>query len=216
MSRTRWGGIVMVVAAVSLFGAVFGPASAGADYGPYTADPPPTPAHRVVIGVVGANGSGCPAGTAARRPGAHTALTVTFSRFFATVGGDAGPLDFRSNCQFALDVRAPRGYTYAIADIGYRGRAHLAAGASGSQNARSYFTGSSQTSEAGHNLSGPLDGVWRHRDRSHPLRFSPCGVNRNLNVNADLRVSVGRSGPKSTSWLSVDSITVYRLAWKRC
>jgi hypothetical protein len=181
------------------------------------AAPAPEPAHKVIIDVVSANGSGCPKGTVTKRVSrGDTTFTLENNRFTAMAGVGARPLDFRKNCQLALDVHVPRGYTYALADIGYRGHAHLAAGASGSQSASFYFSGEQRTTRARHHLSGPLRGAWQHRDKPGPLSFLPCGEKRYLNLNTDLRVSAGQSGPKTTSWLSMDSISIYRIAWKRC
>jgi hypothetical protein len=176
----------------------------------------PAPPPKVTIGVVEANGSGCPDGSFTMRVSRGNTFTLENNSYTASVGVGAGPLDFRKNCQLALDVRVPRGYTYALADIGYRGHAHLAAGASGSQSASFYFSGMSQTTRTRHHLSGPRRGVWQHRDKLSPLSFLPCGDQRYLQVNTDLRVNAGRSGPKTTSWLNMESFTVYRIALKRC
>jgi hypothetical protein len=54
------------------------------------------------------------------------------------------------------------------------------------------------------------------------LVFAPCGVQRNLNVNTELRVSAGTSDPTSTtSFMVMDSTdgslsTVYHLTWMQC
>jgi hypothetical protein len=177
----------------------------------------PAPPPKVTIGVVAANGSGCPEGSFTKRVSrGTTTFTLENNSYTASVGVSAGPLDARKNCQLAFDVRVPRGYTYALADIGYRGHVHLAAGASGSQSASFYFSGMSQTTRTRHDLSVPRRGVWQHRDKLSPLLFLPCGDQRYLQVNTDLRVNAGRSGPKTTSWLSMDSISVYRIALKRC
>ncbi|MET1072355.1 MAG: DUF4360 domain-containing protein, partial [Umezawaea sp.] len=75
----------------------------------------PPPDH-ITIEVVTVLGSGCPAGTAAVAVSPdNKAFTVTYSRFTAQVGPDSKPIDFRKNCQLALNVRVPQGYTYAIA-----------------------------------------------------------------------------------------------------
>ncbi|GAA1809083.1 hypothetical protein GCM10009835_30240 [Planosporangium flavigriseum] len=54
------------------------------------------------------------------------------------------------------------------------------------------------------------------------LVFAPCGEQRFLNINAELRVAAGGSdSTKTTSFLSMDSTdgsisTIYHFAWKKC
>ncbi|WP_250006913.1 DUF4360 domain-containing protein [Actinoplanes sp. M2I2] len=182
------------------------------------------PPRQMVIDVIAANGSGCPKGTAqvtASRD--RKAFTVTYSQFTAQVGPDSKAIDFRKNCQLALNVRVPQGYTYAISSTDYRGFAHLERGASGSQSANYYFQGERQNSRIRHNFAGPMDGDWQRTDKVaiRSLSFRPCGEQRYLNVNTELRVNRGLSSSRKTSMLTMDSTdgtidTVYHLAWKKC
>ena len=53
------------------------------------------------------------------------------------------------------------------------------------------------------------------------LVWAPCGEERNLNVNTELRVYPGASNPQALSFMSMDSTdgsvsTVYHFAWKEC
>jgi hypothetical protein len=184
--------------------------------------PPPD---RMVVDVATAIGSGCPFGTAeVATSNDHTAFTVAYSSYMAQVGVGASPIDFRKNCQLGVNVHVPQGYTYAIAGTDYRGYAHLAPGATGYESANYYFQGESQTTRIRHNFNGYKDGDWQTTDTVgiSSLSFLPCGEERNLNINTELRVSAGASDPRrTTSFLSMDSTdtsldTVYHLAWKRC
>ncbi|SDZ15771.1 protein of unknown function [Micromonospora pattaloongensis] len=185
--------------------------------------PPPT--ERITIDVVTVNGSGCPAGTAAVAPAAdNTAFTVTYSDYLAQVGVGAKPTDFRKNCQLNLRIHVPQGFTYAIAQADYRGFAHLARGATGLQRANYYFQGTSPTVPRSHSFAGPYSDNWQTTDKTEvaEIVWAPCGEDRNLNVNTELRVSAGSSDPtKTTSFMAMDSTdgsvgTVYHLAWKQC
>lgn len=191
---------------------------------PVAAAPPPPP-DEVTISVVTANGSGCPAGSAAVAVSPdRRAFTVTYSEYLAQVGVGAKPTDFRKNCQLSLDVHIPQGFTYAIAEADYRGFAHLERGATGSVRASYYFQGETPTARTSHPFTGAMDGDWQTKDTVTvtALVFEPCGEQRNLNVNTELRVKAGRSTPaKTTSFLTMDSTdgsfsTLYRMAWKRC
>lgn len=185
----------------------------------------PPPPDKMVIDVVAANGSGCPLGTADVTVAQdNTAFTITYSEYTAMVGVGAKPLDFRKNCQIALNVHVPQGFTYAIASADYRGFAHLEAGATGYQAANYYFQGHTQTARARHNFAGYRDGYWQTTDvvGIGSLSFLPCGEMRYLNINTELRVSAGWSDTKTkTSFLTMDSTdadlkTVYHVAWKKC
>ena len=199
-------------------------ASLAATAAPASASPVPAP-DKMLIDVVAANGSGCPWGSAVVTVSPDSkAFTVSYSEFTAQVGVGAKPIDFRKNCQLALNVRVPQGYTYAVAGIDYRGFAHLERGASATQTSYYYFQGETHTSRIRHNFEGPADGNWQRNDNVgiSSLSYLPCGEQRYLNVNTELRVNRGWSDTKrTTSMLTMDSTdgnldTVYHVAWKKC
>ncbi|SFO90424.1 protein of unknown function [Amycolatopsis arida] len=183
------------------------------------------PNDSIVIDIVTVNGSGCPLGTAAVAVSAdNKAFTVTYSDYLAQVGVGASPTDFRKNCQLNLRVHVPHGFTYAIAQADYRGFAHLARGAKGTQRANYYFQGMAPTAHVDHNYNGPYSDNWQATDVTDiaQLVYKPCGEERNFNVNTELRVSAGTSDPtKTTSFMTMDSTdgsikTTYHFAWKKC
>lgn len=207
----------ILTAAAMLLASLAVPAS------PASASPPPP--DKMVLDIVGVNGSGCPMGTAGVQVSPdNTAITVTYSNYLAQVGVGAGPLDFRKNCQIAMNVHVPQGFTYAIAKVDYRGFMHLEPGSSGYEAANYYFQGESQNARVQHNFAGPRDGDWATTDVAGiaSLSFMPCGEWRNLNVNTELRVYAGWSDTHTkTSMLTMDSTdtsltTIYHLAWKHC
>lgn len=181
------------------------------------AAPPPA---STGIGAVTVNGSGCPSGTATAitsRDG--RSLTVTYDGYYVWRGDGAAATDFRRNCQISMQVTAPEGYTYSISSADYRGFAYLAEGATATQIASYYFQGSSNTTALRHNFTGPMSDFWHNTDsRSDlaPLGYAPCGQQRNLNVNTELRVAPGTSDPEAGSFVTMDSTVIYRLVWQRC
>lgn len=189
-------------------------------------DPPVEPPDaQIVIDVITINGSGCPAGTAAVAVAPdNTAFTVTYSEYLAQVGVGARPTDSRKNCQLALQVHVPEGFTYAILQADYRGYGYLASGATAVSRANYYFQGSSPTTYKNHSFSGPLDDSWQTTDTSEltSVSYAPCGEMRFLNINTELRVNVGTSNPATTtSFMTMDSTdggisTIYHFAWKKC
>ncbi|MEU0084567.1 DUF4360 domain-containing protein [Streptomyces sp. NPDC006274] len=184
-------------------------------------DPPPD---KIVIEVATVNGSGCPAGTAAVAVSQdNTAFTVTYSDYLAQAGGDSPATAFRKNCQLNLIVHVPQGFTYAIASADYRGFASLQPGASSTEKASYYFQGSPSTAFRSHRFEGPYDDNWQATDQTDwaQLVWAPCGVQRNFNINTELRVDKGTSDPAKTSFMTMDSTdgdisTIYHMAWKEC
>ncbi|MEV6956303.1 DUF4360 domain-containing protein [Streptomyces sp. NPDC051183] len=191
---------------------------------PAQADAAYVPPGRITVDVVGINGSGCPQGTAnVVAASDNTAFTVTYSNYLAQAGAGAGGAEFRKNCQLALRINVPQGYTYAIARADYRGFAHLQRGAFGQERANYYFQGSAQTARTTHQFNGPYTDNWQATDRTEyeDLAWAPCGEQRNLNVNTELRVYAGTSNPQALSLMSMDSTdgsvnTVYHFAWREC
>ncbi|MCP9208300.1 DUF4360 domain-containing protein [Streptomyces cucumeris] len=185
---------------------------------------PDVPPEKIQVDVRTVNGSGCPKGTTAIAvANDNTAFTITYSDYLAQVGPDADPIDIRKNCQLNLDVHIPQGFTYAIAKVDYRGYASLQRGARGTEKASYYFQGSADTASQTHEFSGPYRDNWQTTDSTDysALVWAPCGQDRNLNINTELRVNAGSSPASSTSFMAMDSTdggvnTIYHLAWKEC
>ncbi len=115
----------------------------------------------------------------------------------------------------------PQGFTYAIASADYRGFAALQS--SSAEKASYYFQGSSSTAAITHPFRGPYNDNWQSTDVTDwaQLVWAPCGVQRNFNINTELRVNAGTSTPGSSSFMTMDSTdgdisTIYHLAWKEC
>jgi hypothetical protein len=148
---------------------------------------------------------------------------VTYSDYLAQAGGDSPATAFRKNCQLNLIVHVPQGFTYAIASADYRGFASLQPGASSTEKASYYFQGSPSTAFRSHKFEGPYDDNWQATDQTDwaQLVWAPCGVQRNFNINTELRVDKGTSDPAETSFMTMDSTdgdisTIYHMAWKEC
>ncbi|MFI1155319.1 DUF4360 domain-containing protein [Streptomyces sioyaensis] len=185
-------------------------------------DEPPT--GKITITVATVNGSGCRPGSAAVAIAPdNTAFTVTYSEYLAQAGAGTKPTDSRKNCQIALNVHVPQGFTYAIARADYRGYASLAKGARGLEQAGYYFQGQQQTARKSHTFTGAYDANWQTSDETgvDALVYAPCGEERYFNINTEMRVDAKSSDPKSTSYMAMDSTdgsinTVYHFAWKEC
>jgi hypothetical protein len=179
------------------------------------------PTGQVVIKVVNVNGSGCRAGTVAVAVSSdNTAFTVTYSGYLVQAGAGAAKKDLQKDCKLKLKVDVPKGFTYTIPGIDYRGFAHLEPGATGQQNASYSFQGADQTVTMSHPFTAPMDDDWLVTDAPAAV-FEPCGKQRALNIDTQLEVGAGTSDPTTTSFMSMDSTdgslrTTYHLTWKTC
>ncbi|MFJ6795137.1 DUF4360 domain-containing protein [Streptomyces sp. NPDC091268] len=185
---------------------------------------PSAPVDQVTVDVATVNGSGCRPGSAtvAVSPD-NTAFTVTYSEYLAQAGGGVAAAEARKNCLLSLVVHVPQGYTYAVAQVDYRGFGSLQEGAVGTQKASYYFQGMAQTAYRTHKFNGALDDNWQATDTTgiEALVFAPCGAQRNFNINTELRAEVGTSDPSKTSFMALDSTdgsinSVYHFSWKKC
>jgi hypothetical protein len=187
---------------------------------------PVVPPGHITIKVVSANGTGCPV----NGPGAgdivispdNQAFTVTYSNYIAQAGAGAENADFRKNCQLAVNVNVPQGFTYAIARADYRGWSSLAPGVTASEQVRYYFQGDSYTAYVKHPIT-PADTDWEFSDEVGvaALVYAPCGAERNLNINTIIQIGSRPSTTGPLSLVGMDSTdgkvsTVYNFAWKTC
>jgi len=193
---------------------------------PVVSDAVPPPSDKITLDIKTINGSGCPAGTAdaaAIVAEDNTSFKVTYNNFVAKDGAGASVLDGRKNCQINVLVHVPQGFTYAIAQVDYRGFAHVESGASALEQANYYFAGTSPTTRIRHTFPGPFHGTWHVTDTADvaTLVFAACGEDRNLNINAELRADSGTSPASTTTFIEMDSErgsveTLYHFAWKKC
>jgi hypothetical protein len=181
----------------------------------------PPPSEKITVEVVTVNGSGCPAGTAAVWPlPDNTGFWVSFTDFIAEVGAGAETTDFRKNCQLNLRIGVPDGFTFAIAQVNYKGFAYLHRGATGLQQASYYFQGQSETERSSHSFTGPFSDDWEATDTG-ALIYAPCHEERNLNINTELRVRPNPHAPRAHSFMAMDSTdgsvrTIFHFAYKHC
>ncbi|ANZ34718.1 hypothetical protein BBK82_00115 [Lentzea guizhouensis] len=156
------------------------------------------------IDVVTVNGSGCPAGDADVTTDGRD-FTIGYHTFLARAGGDSSPTDFRKNCQVNIAVDVPDGYTYGLSRTTYTGYAHLHPGATGLNRVSVYLQGSSATDTVERSFTGPVSAGWQTAYRPADVLWAPCGTKRNININAELRVTLGSADPDRLNFLIAES-----------
>lgn len=172
---------------------------------------------------VRANGTGCPAGTW------HTAIapdglvfTTYFNAYYVNVD-EQTQYELR-DCTLAIKLHSPSGLSYTISDFYYEGYAWLDEGVQGRQVASYSFQGMpTRATEMQTDLSGPYDDPFsiHHAVETKNLAWSPCGVERTLNVKTVLRMT--NSTPRRSGYMNVSEVNgdtktkmVFKLHHKQC
>ncbi|KAF9523793.1 secreted protein, partial [Crepidotus variabilis] len=173
---------------------------------------------------LGVNGSGCPPGsTYYKISDDKTAVTVTFSSYYAEAGPTVATSQNRKNCQLTVGVAVPPGFTFGIANVDYRGYYQLDKDVEANQSALYYFQGLLTQASAQSTHKGPVDGnYYTYRDTFDLTStvLSPCGVNTVLNVNSDIRVS-NTKNKAGSGYIATDSVdtsltTTFNFQWQTC
>jgi hypothetical protein len=172
-----------------------------------------------------ANGSGCPAGTwEAGISDDGKAFTVTFSGYEAIV--DPGQSFSIKDCNLAIDIKTPTGFSFSVSSFHYQGYAILdKAGMTAAQTAKYYFMGNPLPArELRSDMAGPFDDSYLFTDKIGlvDLVWSPCGTHRRLNAATRLvlrnNAKKTGSGYLNTSDVNGEIKTVFQfgLSWRKC
>jgi hypothetical protein len=171
------------------------------------------------LGTPGYGGTGCPSGSASVTLSPdQKSLSIIFDSFM--VESDRHRRIDRKNCNIAIPVHVPQGYSISIIDTDYRGFVSLPRGATARFSAEYFFAG----------IVGPkIDRTFSGRqDTDYIVRapigvealvWSGCGADVNLRVNTSMMARTNSAG--ETTLATVDSADfnagiVYHLQWKRC
>jgi hypothetical protein len=170
---------------------------------------------------VRANGTGCPSGswdTSISSDG--KTFTTTFNKYIAEVSTSKS-FDVK-DCTLGIKLHSPQGLSFAIQKFEYSGYALLEKGVNLRQVSTIYFQGNaSEGAEGTTELVGPQDRTFVFSDQvsNADLVWSPCGVERDLNVRTTLRLQNAKPGVAGYANLAAtDGSTklAFKLAWKAC
>jgi hypothetical protein len=181
-----------------------------------------TPAY-VRVRKIAFAGSGCPAGTVAQNISPdRQAFTLLFDSYIAQVGAGVPFTEKRKNCQINVDLDFPNGWSYSLLTLDYRGYVALEPRVTGLQQSRYYFQGSSASATLKSTFRGPMDQNYQFRDTLglSAVVWSPCGAQRALNINSELRLDNSQA-PGRQGMLTNDSIDgalslIYGFKWTNC
>lgn len=175
----------------------------------------------VYINQITYGGTGCPAGSVAGNIAEDArAFTLLFDQYTAEAGPGILLVAGRKACQVTLDLHIPGGWQYTLFTVDTRGFLNLESGTSATQQNRYYFQGGLNGPALVSNFYGPRVGDYMARDNVGitSLVWSPCGVNRALNVNTSVRVAApwGRRALATVDSLDGEFKLRYWVQWRRC
>lgn len=165
-------------------------------------------------------GTGCPSGSAsvALSPD-NKALSILFDQYVAEAGGN---LSFdRKNCNIAIPLHVPQGYSFAIVDIDYRGFTGLPVGGRAQLSVNYFIAGGGRGVRTSKTFYGPISSDYLKSDHLglSSVVWSACGADTILRTNTTLLVqsnSRREQAMATVDSMDVQSGLVYHLAWKRC
>jgi hypothetical protein len=168
-------------------------------------------------------GSGCPLGSVASNISPdRQAFTLLFDSYIAEVGQGVSAREKRKNCAVNVDLDFPSGWTYTFFTVDYRGFVDLAPSQVGTQQTSYYFQGSPSTARFASNISGPVSRDYQIRDNLAVTSqvWSPCGAQRSLNMNTEVRIDNSRN-LRGQGIMTLDSVDlqlkhIYGIRWRRC
>lgn len=174
----------------------------------------------IKLGEPAYGGTGCPGGSAsvALSPD-QKAISILFDSYVAEAGG-ATMFD-RKNCNIAVPIHVPQGFSVSVMAIDYRGFVGLPAGAR-SQLAVNYFlAGAGYGINTQKSFVGPISTDYLKSDNLgiEALVWTPCGANTILRANTTLLVT--SNAQREEAMGTVDSADIragliYHLQWRRC
>jgi hypothetical protein len=182
----------------------------------------PNPREVTIRGMIH-GGTGCPVDSvAANISDDAKALTLFFDQFVAQTGGNSTAADAYKVCNLQINLRIPHGWSYTILGVDYRGFANLDAGVSGVQRSEYWLQGvGGRSIPLRSTIFGPFSDDYRYSDRLSLAAaiWSPCGVNRALNIKTSVSLSGGSK--RKHGLMTVDSIDgelkhIYGIQWRRC
>jgi hypothetical protein len=174
----------------------------------------------IQLGQPGYGGTGCPAGSASVSLSPdNKSISFLFDQYVVEAGGDKS-FD-RKNCNIAIPVRVPNGYSVSVFAIDYRGFTGLPSGAQAQLSVDYFLAGGGRGVKSIKTFRGPTTADYMTTDTLglQAIVWSGCGADTILRANTTMLVR--SNSRRQQAMATVDSADVnagliYHLAWRRC
>jgi hypothetical protein len=172
------------------------------------------------LGTPSYGGTGCPAGTASVSVSPdNLSLSILFDQYVVEAGGSKS-FD-RKNCNIAIPVKVPQGYSVSVFAIDYRGFIGLPAGGRAQLAVNYFLAGDGAGIRTQKTFTGPVSSDYVKSDSLglQAIVWSGCGASTNLRANTTMLVQ--SNSRRQQAMATVDSADVqagliYHLQWRRC
>lgn len=180
----------------------------------------PAKADRIELGEPAYGGTGCPAGSASVSLSPdNSAISILFDQYVVEAGGSKA-FD-RKNCNIAVPVHVPQGYSVSVFAIDYRGFVQLPYGARATLNVNYFLAGQGRGVNSRKDFSGARSENYLTSDRlgMESVVWSACGADTILRANTSMVVNSNYR--REQSMATVDSADIqagliYHVQWRRC
>ncbi len=176
-------------------------------------------ADTISLGQPAFGGTGCPQGTvgAAVSPDGKS-LSILFDEFMVEAQGKTTVA--RKNCNIAIPIHIPNGYSVSVVSIDYRGYVSLPKGASARFTAEYFFAGLQGPAYA-RDFVGSYDDEYTITNKLglQALVWSPCGTQPNLRINAAMLARTNSKKELALATLDsadVNAALVYHFQFRKC
>lgn len=166
------------------------------------------------------SGEGCPPGSVAASATADAgAFIVVFSRMFAQAGPGVDAAAAKQKCQVHLQLAVPKGWSYALTAVDFRGYAAIDTAVVASQATTYHMSGESPESTAAFRWQGAFDDEYAVADvgGGAPPYWSRCGGGKNLMITTTITVD-NRANRAGGGLLELDDVDgqLFHLEWQTC
>lgn len=180
----------------------------------------PAMADTIRLGDPAYGGSGCPAGSASVTLSPdNSAISILFDQYVVEAGG-AKSFD-RKNCNIAIPVHVPSGYSVAVLAIDYRGFVQLPAGGRANLSVNYFLPGQGRGVNSSRSFFGASTQDYTTSDRLNleSLVWSGCGADTILRANTSMVVNSNSRREQAMATVDsadVDAGLVYHVQWRTC
>lgn len=172
------------------------------------------------LGTPDYGGTGCPTGSASVTLGPDSkSISILFDQYVVQAGGDKA-FD-RKNCNIAIPVTIPQGYSVSIFAIDYRGFTGIPAGGRAQLSVDYFLAGMGRGVKTTKTFSGPMSSDYLKSDSlgAEAVVWSACGASTILRANTTMLVQ--SNSRRDQAMATVDSADisaglVYHIQWRTC
>jgi hypothetical protein len=165
-------------------------------------------------------GTGCPMGSASVSLGPDSkSISILFDQYVVEAGGDKS-FD-RKNCNIAIPVTIPQGYSVSIFAIDYRGFTGVPAGGRAQLSVDYFLAGMGRGVRTTKTFTGPTSSDYLKSDslEADAVVWSPCGASTILRANTTMLVQSNRNRDQAMATVDsadVNAGLVYHVQWRQC